>query len=125
MFSQEDFAATLADLGQARMLPRAVYLDDAVLAWEQRNFFSGWTCAGRAEDLVSPGAHRAVSVGPTEGVLLTRARDGRLRAFVNACRHRGHELLPCGGSASGRVLTCPYHAWTYDLSGELRAAPGF
>ncbi|SHM87353.1 aromatic ring-hydroxylating oxygenase subunit alpha [Cryptosporangium aurantiacum] len=125
MFNQEHLAASLAELGQARMLPRAAYLDDDVLAWEQRHFFGGWTCAGRAEDLAEPGAHRAVAVGPTEGVLLTRARDGRLRAFVNACRHRGHELLPCGGSAVKRVLTCPYHAWTYDVDGALRAAPGF
>ncbi|MFI5959964.1 SRPBCC family protein [Cryptosporangium sp. NPDC051539] len=117
MFSQEELAPTLAGLGQARMLPRAAYLDEAVLAWEQKHFFSGWTCVGRSE---GPATARAV-----DGVLLTRAKDGRLRAFVNACRHRGHELLPCGAAASPRVVTCPYHAWTYDLDGALKAAPGF
>ena len=49
-----------------------------------------------------------------------------LRAFENACRHRGHELLPCGGSAqSAKAIVCPYHAWTYRFDGSLLGAPGF
>jgi Rieske 2Fe-2S family protein len=50
---------------------------------------------------------------------------GTLRAFANTCRHRGHELLPSDGSADRQSIVCPYHAWTYDLAGQLRAAPGF
>jgi Rieske 2Fe-2S family protein len=45
--------------------------------------------------------------------------------FANTCRHRGHELLPADGAATKRMVTCPYHAWTYDLSGRLKGAPGF
>jgi Rieske 2Fe-2S family protein len=48
-----------------------------------------------------------------------------LHAFANTCRHRGHELVPAGGSTHRRSIVCPYHAWTYDLGGRLRAAPGF
>ena len=48
-----------------------------------------------------------------------------VRAFANTCRHRGHELLPCGSSATGKAIVCPYHNWAYELSGELRGAPGF
>jgi Rieske 2Fe-2S family protein len=48
-----------------------------------------------------------------------------LRAFANSCRHRGHELLACGQGAQGQAIVCPYHAWTYSLEGELRAAAGF
>ena len=54
-------------------------------------------------------------------VVVTRARDGQLRAFLNVCRHRGHVVASGGGKRA--ALQCPYHAWTYDLDGRLRAAP--
>jgi Rieske 2Fe-2S family protein len=78
-------------------------------------------CLGRSEELGEPGAQRAEA----GGVLLARGEDGQLRAFANVCRHRGHELLPCGASARRKAIVCPYHGWAYGLSGELRAAPGF
>ena len=118
-------AASLAPFGQSRMLPRAAYLDPAVFEWEQRHFFGGgWLCVGRDDQLPEPGSQRAEAVG--EGsVLLTRGEDGGLHAFANTCRHRGHELLPCGASAQSKVIICPYHSWTYGLAGDLRAAAGF
>jgi Rieske 2Fe-2S family protein len=118
-------AASLAPFGQSRMLPRAAYVDPAVFEWEQRHFFGGgWLCVGRADQLPDPGSQRAEAVG--EGsVLLTRDEDGGLHAFANTCRHRGHELLPCGASAQAKVIICPYHSWTYGLNGGLRAAAGF
>jgi len=58
-------------------------------------------------------------------VLLVRGEDGTLHAFANTCRHRGHELLPCGSGTQARMIICPYHAWTYTLAGELRAAGSF
>ena len=48
-----------------------------------------------------------------------------LHAFANTCRHRGHELLPCGASAQRPSIVCPYHSWTYELDGELKTAKGF
>jgi choline monooxygenase len=54
-------------------------------------------------------------------VVVTRARDGELRAFLNVCRHRGHIVV--SGEGNRAALQCPYHAWTYDLDGRLRAAP--
>jgi Rieske 2Fe-2S family protein len=122
----DDLAKTLQPFGQARMLPRVAYVDDDVLAWERRHLFDGgWVCAGRTDSLAvsRDGANqRAVRVGTT-GVLLTRSGDGRTRAFANICRHRGHELLACGASASRGVVQCPYHAWSYELDGTLRVAP--
>ena len=58
-------------------------------------------------------------------MLLVRGEDGEVRAFANSCRHRGHELLPCGQSARDKAIVCPYHAWTYSLSGSLQGAAGF
>jgi Rieske 2Fe-2S family protein len=106
------------------MLPRQAYVDPAVFAWEQANFFSGWLCLGRSDGLAEPGSQTAVSAGPA-GVLLTRDDDGVLHAFANVCRHRGHELLPCGATARKKGIVCPYHAWSYRLDGSLLAAPGF
>jgi Rieske 2Fe-2S family protein len=114
----------LQPFGSSRMLPREAYLDEAVLEWERENFFGGWVCVGRSDDVASGGLV-AQSLGEY-GVLLARDRDGVLHAFENACRHRGHELLPCGGSAqSAKAIVCPYHAWTYRFDGSLLGAPGF
>jgi choline monooxygenase len=53
-------------------------------------------------------------------VMIVRDRAGSLRAFYNVCKHRAHELLT--GSGTTRNIMCPYHAWTYDLDGSLKAA---
>jgi Rieske 2Fe-2S family protein len=118
-------ADSLRPFGESRMLPRAAYVDPAVFEWEQRHFFGGgWMCVGRSAQLPAAGDLRAEPVG--EGsVLLARGEDGALRAFANSCRHRGHELLPCGSAAQESVIICPYHSWTYGLNGSLRAAAGF
>jgi len=111
--------------GAARMLPALAYTGPDVLAWERRHLFAGtWSCVGRIDEVLGEATHRAVVVGDIP-VLLTAGADGRLAAFANTCRHRGHELLPEGGTSDRRAVVCPYHAWVYGLDGELRAAPGF
>jgi Rieske 2Fe-2S family protein len=79
---------------------------------------------GRAEDLKRPRMMKAYAAGQG-GVLVVRQDDATLRGFENACRHRGHELLPCDGTAEHRAIVCPYHAWSYRLDGSLLGAPGF
>lgn len=120
----DDLAAALAPFGQSRMLPREAYVDPAVFEWEKGNIFSGWHCVGHAADLDGVGAQKAVGSGPN-GILLVRGEDNQVRAFANVCRHRGHEMLACGGSAKRRGIVCPYHSWSYKLDGQLRKAPGF
>jgi Rieske 2Fe-2S family protein len=107
------------------MLPARAYTDPAVLAWERRHLFAGaWTCAGRLDDLFGGDGvtTRALKVGDV-GVLLTAA-DATVRGFANVCRHRGHELLPDGGTATRPSVVCPYHGWAYRLDGSLATAPG-
>ena len=54
-------------------------------------------------------------------MLLTRDVDGRVRAFLNVCRHRGMRLVEAGEAAvEKKSIVCPYHGWTYRLEGELR-----
>ncbi len=119
----EDVAAAYAPFGSSRMLPRLAYVDPAVLAWEQANIFSGWQCLGTSGTFAEPGTQHSVETG-AGGVLVVRDDDGVLRAFANVCRHRGHELVPCGNTVKRHSIVCPYHAWTYRLDGTLRVAPG-
>ncbi|MGH9298786.1 MAG: aromatic ring-hydroxylating oxygenase subunit alpha [Acidimicrobiales bacterium] len=122
---EAELANSLKPFGQSRMLPRAAYTSEEVFAWEQQHFFEGgWTCLGRSDVVGAAGDQHAEAVG-RGGVLLIRGQDGVARAFANTCRHRGHELLPCGQSVNRPIVLCPYHAWSYRLSGALRKAPGF
>src|SRR5262245_56044792 len=54
-------------------------------------------------------------------LLVVRGSDGRVRAFRNACRHRGHGLA--SGAGCQKAFVCPYHGWTYGLDGSLRHVP--
>jgi len=54
-------------------------------------------------------------------LLVVRGADGQVRAFRNACRHRGTQLA--NGTGCAKSFVCPYHAWTYNLDGRLRHVP--
>jgi Rieske 2Fe-2S family protein len=105
-------------------LPAAWYYDPAQYSRElEAVWYRDWICVGRAEDLREPGDYVVVMIGD-ESLILTRDREGGLRAFHNTCRHRGTILCTTlrGRFANGRIV-CPYHAWSYALSGELLTAP--
>ena len=72
----------------------------------------GFSC-----ELREPGDYRALQVADVP-ILLTRAQDGGVRAFMNVCSHRGAVVVP-EGSGHARRFSCPYHAWTYDNEGAL------
>src|SRR6266568_2962204 len=104
-------------------LAGSYYTDSAIFAREQERIFSSlWFCAVRTGDLTAPGAFRTCQVG-RESILCVRGRDGRLRAFLNVCRHRGARLCPAESGAVKRYLRCSYHCWSYGLDGTLVAAP--
>jgi Rieske 2Fe-2S family protein len=99
------------------------YTSDTVFAAEQAQIFeNSWICAVRTGDLDEPGQFKKVQIG-RESVLVVRARDGLLRAFLNVCRHRGAQLCTEPEGQVRRTLRCPYHGWTYALDGKLVAAP--
>jgi Rieske 2Fe-2S family protein len=105
-------------------LPAAWYYDPAQYARElEAVWYRDWICVGRAEDLREAGDYAVATIGG-ESLILTRDREGKLRAFHNTCRHRGSRLCtaPRGRFPGGRIV-CPYHAWTYGLAGELLATP--
>ena len=104
-----------------RTLPWSWYVDPDVLRLEQeRVFHHFWQYAARADQVAEPGQFVATRAGDVP-VVVVRGNDGELRAFLNVCRHRGS--LVCEGEGRRETLQCPYHAWTYELDGSLRAAP--
>ncbi|WP_245980083.1 aromatic ring-hydroxylating oxygenase subunit alpha [Streptomyces diacarni] len=86
---------------------------------QQAIFARTWQWVCHVEKVERPRSYVATTVAEMP-VLVVRDRDGRLRAFYNVCKHRAHELL--SGSGTTRTIVCPYHAWTYDLSGSLVGA---
>ena len=105
-------------------LPSGWYYEPAQYARElEAVWYRDWVCVGRVEDLREAGDYFVAAVGD-ESLVVTRDREGRPRAFHNTCRHRGSRLCttPRGRFAAGRIV-CPYHAWSYALSGELLATP--
>jgi glycine betaine catabolism A len=122
--NREQLVRSMISEGQMS-LPAEAYADVSVFRWEMEHFFDGsWVCVGRSEDLRNAGDRRAVSLGH-ERALLVRDESGKLRAFYNVCRHRGHELMEVGETASGKFVRCPYHAWAYALDGSLKGTPGY
>ncbi|MDH3389811.1 MAG: aromatic ring-hydroxylating dioxygenase subunit alpha [Gammaproteobacteria bacterium] len=83
-------------------------------------FYRNWLLACHSSQLREPGDYLTLEIYDQD-ILITRDREGALRAFYNVCQHRGHKLAD--GSGNRRLLVCPYHAWSYDLKGHLKAAP--
>ncbi len=122
LFRKAELEAVLQPVESACNLPGGVYLEPEVFALERDTIFStGWNCVGRLEDFEHAGAFLSTEVAGRP-VLVVRAEDEELRAFHNACRHRG-ACLTQETSGVARSFRCNYHAWTYGTDGQLLAAP--
>ncbi|MEC9343621.1 MAG: aromatic ring-hydroxylating dioxygenase subunit alpha, partial [Pseudomonadota bacterium] len=117
-----DPSSAAAPIASATGLPNWFYADREALAAEKQAVFApGWAGIGFAKDVPLAGDVKPVTfLG--EPLLLVRDREGAVRVFQNACRHRGVALVGKAQSTTG-LLRCPYHAWCYDLKGVLRQTP--
>ncbi len=103
-----------------RRLPGIAYRSPEFLALEYERWLNRtWLFVGRAADLPRVGDMRSV---PGLPYFLVRSEPGRIRAFHNACRHRGHRLVAEDRHAAPHIV-CPYHQWTYALDGALLRTP--
>ena len=86
----------------------------------QRIWYRNWIFVGRSSEVKAARAFRTFEIGDQK-LLLVRDERGALQGFHNTCRHRGSALCreEAGTLRSGAII-CPYHAWTYDLQGELK-----
>lgn len=111
------------DLDQSLGLPVSYYVDPAIHELDLKAIYRrNWQYVGPAESVANKGDVMVSNVGDIP-VVVTRAEDGKLHAFVNVCRHRGYRVAEENKSKC-RALVCKYHAWSYRLNGDLAAAPG-
>jgi len=102
-------------------MPKSVYTSEDFLQQELETIFKKeWFCAGRASSLAKPGDYTTLELAG-QPIMVIRDKEGTLRAQSNVCLHRMSTLLQGRGNCS--AIVCPYHAWTYNLNGSLRAAP--
>jgi len=97
------------------------YIDPKFLQVEREQIFHrSWQFLCHEEKLSEAGNFATMNI-EGQSIVALRNREGELRAYYNVCKHRGHELL--SGEGQTKRITCPYHAWTYDLDGALVNAP--
>ncbi len=97
------------------------YTDPACFAREKVNLFSRtWQFAGHMAEIPKAGDYFTFEIAGYS-LFCIRDREGHINTFYNVCQHRAHQLV--SGSGNARVVVCPYHQWSYELSGKLRAAP--
>ena len=103
-------------------LPGWLYHDPEFLEAEKRAFLrAAPQVVCHESEIAEPGEWRTLEyLG--ESVIVIRGDDGEVRAFSNVCRHRGSRLVD-GDGGCAKVLTCPYHAWSYARDGRLVGVP--
>lgn len=107
-------------LSRATAPPKEMYSSGAITQLEEQRIFANeWLCAGRADEVANPGDYMTFELG-NQPIIIIRGLDGDLSARSNICRHRMMRLVE--GRGNTRKFTCPYHAWTYNLDGQLVGA---
>ena len=120
--SPEKFQQIHRPIHVAAGLPNHAYTSTAFFELERERVFSQrWTCIGQACRVPSPGDALPTTLMGLP-LVIVRNSNGEIKVFHNVCSHRGNELVwqPC---SDRKVLTCPYHAWSYDLNGQLVGTP--
>ena len=118
--SREDFEPLSTDPSQSPTLPGFYYHDKEVFeAEKEKIFYKTWQLVAHTSQLPSPGTYVTAKIAD-QNVFVVRGKDNKIRGFYNVCQHRAHELLKDTGCVKSRIV-CPYHSWSYDLSGELKS----
>ena len=103
-------------------LPPACFTDEAFFQFELNAVWKkNWFCVGRANEIAKAGDYFTFEVG-NDALLAIRTREGHINVLSNVCRHRNMLLLE--GTGNVRRISCPLHAWVYNMEGELVSAPG-
>lgn len=119
---KSDIEKAALPIEQANGMPNWFYTSPEAIQEEKKRVFSpGWVGIGFAKDVPEPG-----DVMPVEFLgdpyIIAHGRDGQVRVFHNACRHRGVKIVQEAGKTTG-LLRCPYHAWCYSTEGQLKQTP--
>ncbi len=110
------------ELVQEDRVHRLIYTDPAIFAAEMTNIFGAvWVYLGHESQIPANDDYITVRLG-LRPIILLRDSQGKIRALVNRCAHRGTTLCR-KDKGSARIFTCPYHGWSYLNTGKLRAVP--
>ena len=115
------FDASITDFSTALTMPPAIYTSEEFLNFEREALFAReWLCVGRGGRIPEAGDYFTTTVNG-DPIIVARAKDGSVRAFSSICQHRGMQVADDSGNCT--KFTCPYHMWSYDLTGRLLGAP--
>lgn len=107
----------------ALTLPSRYYYDRDIFEREVETiFYPSWHCVCHDSEVEKPGDFVKFDM-IDQSIIVVRGDDGVVRGFYNVCQHRGTQLVQERRGQFKRLITCPYHAWSYKFDGGLRAAP--
>jgi phenylpropionate dioxygenase-like ring-hydroxylating dioxygenase large terminal subunit len=132
-------AAAELPLARARTLPAAAYTSEEFFDWEVGHLLrGGWQCLAHVSQIPKPGDFLNLDL-LGEPLIVVRGKDGAVRVLSRVCPHRSMDIMPAGfgydghgpaeakpdapGCGHTRIFLCPYHAWTFELDGRLKACP--
>ncbi|MDX8356496.1 aromatic ring-hydroxylating oxygenase subunit alpha [Sphingopyxis terrae] len=119
---KSDNAELLSAIGRQRdgwCLEQAFYTSDEIFEFERKHFFSRqWAVVAHASELPRKGDHIVRSLFGEEIIIVRASSEGDFRAYFNVCPHRGSRI--CSKDGRAPLLVCPYHAWSFKLTGEMQ-----
>lgn len=118
---EEGFKELISKYQGSQSLPRQFYTSETVYKMDIQHYWNhSWIWVGHINQIPNVGDFLLFDYG-YESVIIARDKNGSVNAFLNVCRHRGSRVC-IEKSGNTRLFVCPYHAWTYELNGSLRAA---
>ena len=112
----------LAMLVQPDRVHRSVYADPAIFELEtERLFGRAWLILGHDSQVKAPGDYFTTRMG-REPIVVVRSEKNEISVLINRCAHRG-SMVCAEGRGNTERFVCPYHGWSYDRTGALRAVP--
>lgn len=122
MDMSQRISPTLTDSERAGP-PTWIYTDPEFFELEKDELFRRtWQLACHISDVPETGSYLAFDIAG-ERALILRGKDGEVRAFHNLCRHRGSRVVASERGSCKSAVVCPFHGWSYNLDGTLRAVP--
>jgi phenylpropionate dioxygenase-like ring-hydroxylating dioxygenase large terminal subunit len=126
-------------LSRARTLPAQAYTSEEFFDWENAHLLrGGWQCVAHVSQIPQPGDFLNLDL-LGEPLIVVRGKDDLVRVLSRVCPHRAMDIMPAGfgydghgpaeakpeaeGCGHTRIFLCPYHAWTFELDGRLKACP--